>query len=1556
MLSLFRSLIALQFFFASAVVFANSLSGPSYDVDGGFNLSVDESGLDDIVFLNEIYLEEYKDGEYSRKINLPSHASSFPYAKKITVSGEGVYSYKYKYDYKYCKSNIRHSSSNAKTLIPICDEWSDTTSIVGQHSVNVFFSLSPPGSMSYSTFDSDGDYKVSWDTSDNAGIYEVFRSASDGSWDPVYSGANTSFSESGRSNGEYMYKVRACTSSQHELCSTYKTGGTVEVEITPTVPLSISVPRKGTSSTVDVSWRASNGATKYELQYRKDGGIWSNTIYSGSGTSTPIQFLNHGSIYQFRVRACNTTCSDYRESSDMAVYFKPGMPTPSISTSYSPDGKYTISWGAVDFATNYEIVQSLGWGTPPKTIYFGQELEETFTGMDAGSYNYQVRACNAIGTCSEFSSRVSVQVDLAVGVPILTVTPEDSWNGTAELSWTQIDKGSLEVSYEVLDSDDNQAYYGRRSGFSLASLINGFYCYRVRAITIKESSKFSPEACVTVQLLQPPAAPSNIFIPASPSEAYQVSWSPVDNAESYLLERRIKPAGNNSWGEWTEAYSGTDTKSQYDEDPLIFGFHEYRVKAINKAGSSDFSDTKTLTMELDPTVQIRKILYYNEADVVPAEDENPAQGIFSRDLAAFRYLDLMYVIDTDNAIINAYASGNATEPFSTLYGVNERERASQVESFILEQLAIYPDNENLQRFTLDVYYDRAVAEMILANEGIDHARIGRLGGDPRENEIEHLETAHVLLSQALLQYESLLKFNPQFLAEWGASRGQTSPRYYDPDDFAQKDVIPADQLFSGYKDVVMLYKLMSKLAETKVNQVRLSVIDGQTNTTLLAQMMNDVANLYEKLIAVDSLVQDIFVDIDFTKAQGHSGLPETVQEFGIQLSALSNTISWLSGDTNILGIPDDTLLIVQGYGVDSDTGFDSYDVLSEFLDGGLIASAKQQFIDAENSYDNYRHRIDTLSTEYTDRHQQLSDWIFELLGMEVDPGCHQSSCVVVGDNAEYGSAIALQASNIESAQLALDRNLQRMENLTSSIQIEIERRGKEEGITDAMSQVKLAYGDKKVKIAERMKAIKKKAEKRNLWNSIGDTVKGVVQVIYTGNPSTLAQGASGIVSSLNNIKDIEDIGNLEEMSIRLAAEEQAELNDLSNQLLDVESKARIRAMWLEAHTIALDIAQSEVTLKQEIERLAGMLNEAQRVLNQIFTTNKNLAERYFADPIHGVRLTTDMLRAERSFDEVQKWLFYAVNALEYKWQEAFEYGVFNKNTLFSLRNVQELYDFYSAMQSFDQISSLNGVQKAEDTISIKEHIFGYYDFINGQEQEYDHPDPEQQVDGAKLSAQEAFKEKLLLLMRDVGGDTWVTVNFSTVMELPNGNFFEGPLVVNSGSESCVASGGSYGDKIEKIALNVPVSSSNNGETTTKAKLTYGGTSFLRNKTPGIWVENDEGFGVIDEFSTHTARFWDFEKGVGLHFDDSYTVPMSANLKLFGNQEIPTSAITSIFKERSVASSNWRLSLKLVDKSGYEILDINAIEDIELIFSHRYIPRNYSDCDDPLVIPKGSIIH
>ncbi|WP_143730372.1 hypothetical protein [Microbulbifer sp. GL-2] len=964
------------------------------------------------------------------------------------------------------------------------------------------------------------------------------------------------------------------------------------------------------------------------------------------------------------------------------------------------------------------------------------------------------------------------------------------------------------------------------------------------------------------------------------------------------------------------------------------------------ASGSDLSvsnDVQIKVIAQDVREIIRKQLYYNEADTVSGDDENPNDGVYSRDKAAFRYLDLMYILNENTeSVFNPYFSGELQGNFSDLFDAAERSRAAQVEAFVFDQLAIDPNNESLQHAILDVYYDRAVAEMILANEFLDRAVNSRLQNESVDVEIEHTKSAYQLLKGALAQYEFLLDSSSGYLSKWASSRGQTSPRYFDPAEMQQRAVAPEEILPGSYKDVTMLYQLMGKLASVKAEQVRLAIMSGQDDSTLSAEMIEEVNTLHSDLVSREETLRALFPEADFTQFSLDTGLPQAVNLWHAHIVELESSVAWLEGDSNFLGLSWGA--VPQGLG--SNAKSHTFDTLSDLIgkDSGPIARAQESLNTAKADFDDYIHSVDSLTEEFAGRRQRINTRLSSLLGVFFPEGCYVESCAVANYQSRINSELFHWSRNINNIQASLARNLQRLEGRLDTIESEVEQFAQIEGENGALSKLIIDYGSQQIPLSQQVNRIRDKREEFNSRAALFESLVSALNDYNNGRWIDIDSLSSHVMGVKKTINELGNFEQLQAMNAILAAEHRAILSDSTGNMLSDGNLYRLQSLWLEANAIAFDIAQAETTLVQEAKRLPPLLNQAKIFIAQLTMENPDLALRHFADPINSHRDTANLLQTEYDLERAQKWLFHAVNALENKWQHASferESGV-SRGEILRLRSADELWSFHNKMKQFN--SGIATPEKYTDTFSIKEDVFGYKDRVNGVQQTYLHPDPEQRS-GPRISALEAFQETLRLLSRTFGQDTYVTIEFSTVKEPLSANLFNGPIISGRGTDSaCIAVGGNYRDKIESVELSIPVSYNISGESETVAYLTYGGASVFRQATPGSEVVNeDETIGVEGEFNSYSVLSWDVVGDSQLVAGNNIQkASMKAGLNIFGNNSGSISSVTTLFNEQSIAATGWRLSFLLEDVYG-KVVDLKAIRDVELIFEHSAKSRNYSNC-------------
>lgn len=281
----------------------------------------------------------------------------------------------------------------------------------GGNALSVTLPPSPPASISVPSASTTGSYTISWGTaSGNVTAYRLYE-ATNSSFSGqvlVHNGAGTSKALSGRGNGTYYYRVRACNGPA---CGGYRTGGNpTTVTLPPSVPVSISVPSINHTGSYTISWGSSTGnVTSYKL-YEATSSSFSGQalVYSGTSRSKVIAGKTNGAYY-YRVRACNgSVCGGYRTGANPTSVTLPPAAPASISGPVQTYGDYSISWSSSAGATRYELWESRFGGAFSK-VYDGSSTLKYFSSKPGGEYTYKAKGCNS-GGCSGFSGTRRVRV------------------------------------------------------------------------------------------------------------------------------------------------------------------------------------------------------------------------------------------------------------------------------------------------------------------------------------------------------------------------------------------------------------------------------------------------------------------------------------------------------------------------------------------------------------------------------------------------------------------------------------------------------------------------------------------------------------------------------------------------------------------------------------------------------------------------------------------------------------------------------------------------------------------------------------------------------------------------------------------------------------------------------------------------------------------------------------------------------------------------------------------------------------------------------------------
>ncbi len=956
-----------------------------------------------------------------------------------------------------------------------------------------------------------------------------------------------------------------------------------------------------------------------------------------------------------------------------------------------------------------------------------------------------------------------------------------------------------------------------------------------------------------------------------------------------------------------------------------------------------------------PTLSlVKRMMYYSAADDVPASEDNPEELVFSRDKALFRFLDDIYKKDSNGDIYNRIVSSDRTDIIESIISFDWA-RKDDIESFLSELIKRSPDNVEYQNALLDYYYNESLLLLIGARVSLEFSEMSIYEDRDLDSAISDVEVTVEALFYSVNRYINVLTSNPDFLIRLSPNRFRKDMNIYD-DAGKLVHVIEANAR-TGYKDIKLMYQIMAEFMDsittfTKLHAQKNAVMDTIGFDNFVMDYVNQL----------DDLVKMNFPEYMTLNQILDSELYETITEFEVAKAKLENVKNWQSGESNILNIPNDTLLL---YGAGAgEFNFDSYEKFNAYLAGSSspLFSAVRSFEEAKVSYENYRLTSDNLKTEFNDRTEIYNTQLFDLVGLEYNPECEGESCFIKEGNSVYGSAISVQQRNIALAINAIEQAEQELEKKEQQIYIEIERLSSVHDVNLSIADIQIEYGEMRVTLAERMAEIKIELEKykrkKSFFSSALNVVQGVARMWagdYVGGGSDFINGITGAITANSdaekNIDAITDIAELNALRDRYAAEEQATLTFLNATKEEINSLAYLSQLRLDITGILLQIASSDTALQRESEVLAGMLLKSKQVVLNMMQSNENLLDRYFADPIHATRMTKDIVKANSDFERAQKWLFYATKALEYKWQTKFEdsFSGYNLDSIFTFRSALELENYYLALSEFNERGKSIHYVEQMDIFSLKENVFDItsnYEscyLSSGEEEEEEEEEGEGEGEGQYGNC---FTEKLEQ-SRNESVPGWLTFEFSTAKEIPQTNLFQGPITASDDNGKCIIDAGNYMDKIDFIEVIVEANQSS--VDTLLAKLTYGGTSVFRNEIPGLETA-DDGISIIDEFNSSPVQFMSQNQATGsIISTSSYRESFSANVDSGSNNLPPMKIYT--FKERSVAATGWRLSIQVEDQYGDSLVNLEDIQDIQLKFNHRYVSRQFSNCEsNPLIVP------
>ena len=246
-------------------------------------------------------------------------------------------------------------------------------------------------------------------------------------------------------------------------------------------------------------------------------------------------------------------------------------PAPSNLEASVSAASVSLSWDAVSAADSYKIYRDGALLSSVSTESFSQ------SNLDDGTYLYEVASVNEYG---ESADRASISVNASA--PEAPTDLRASFSGSSVvLSWSAVSNAS---GYEIYRDGNLVASIDTHS-FSQNNLADGTYLYEVASINNYGISEARASVSVSVDQL-PPAAPSDLTASVSASSV-SLSWSAVDEANSYRVYR-------------DDSLLGTVSSNGFSETGLADGTYLYEVSAVDGAGESSDRASISISVSTPP--------------------------------------------------------------------------------------------------------------------------------------------------------------------------------------------------------------------------------------------------------------------------------------------------------------------------------------------------------------------------------------------------------------------------------------------------------------------------------------------------------------------------------------------------------------------------------------------------------------------------------------------------------------------------------------------------------------------------------------------------------------------------------------------------------------------------------------------------------------------------------------------------------------------------------------------------------------------------------------------
>ncbi|UOQ86220.1 FIMAH domain-containing protein [Gracilibacillus salinarum] len=259
-----------------------------------------------------------------------------------------------------------------------------------------------------------------------------------------------------------------------------------------------------------------------------------------------------------------------------------------------------LTWSNESDAENYLIYRSSSMDPAYRAIASSDSTSYADETVELGiTYQYKVSSINSAGESSLSEAKDILYFDANTPAPTkpAELNIKEVKSITAVLEWQEVEGAKSYKIYRSSNSADNVELIGYTHSPSFIDKPlepSTAYSYQVSAIGVGgESDKSEVLTTETKEAIEFPVEPTNLTTESVTTSSFELSWHAVQDAEQYAIYRKANEDSNYSMLTETDSTSFVDDSISVNQTG-----YNYKIKAINELGESDFSESLLIEMPL----------------------------------------------------------------------------------------------------------------------------------------------------------------------------------------------------------------------------------------------------------------------------------------------------------------------------------------------------------------------------------------------------------------------------------------------------------------------------------------------------------------------------------------------------------------------------------------------------------------------------------------------------------------------------------------------------------------------------------------------------------------------------------------------------------------------------------------------------------------------------------------------------------------------------------------------------------------------------------------------